>query len=461
MRYRKKNTLHINFSAACYRTVAEENFQGIRALVVKGVADYADKDKDDSYHPYAAKSSAAFVVSVISEIILPALKPHTDRTRATIIQSEKDLIDRRRAEAVASRLAEIWGGSERDLLNKINSSVRSQARAAAGRKGKPQTRYSEIELVNKYYSPESLAKANLKHYSFSVDGTSVQTTSVSRPGWLGLAYELDSPQEQCKLIDAKPLKHRWSGTHLDHSARNKPQEGLVRVLAECAASIIMSGGLIWNDPIYRVNEIELGEKAMKVLFALDQFENYRYSIGLLNEELPRLSADTNFEIDELVDRRNDIQPLRSFFLPDGPSLVDFKSRITASGVQVLFAMATNDGGYEIPYQIRSRKVTEGATMFGTIPMAFHHPLKDPEKEVNLSFSIYRELYEELFGGREVTRGSESWNPPDWFFSESEPVRWLKENKAARTLECTCITVNLFSGNCDFQALVAVHDKTFF
>jgi hypothetical protein len=446
--------------AAFYRTAAD--FKDVRALLVKGVADYADKNKDDSYHMYAAKASAAYIVSVIEEYIFPALTPNANKTRATMIQSEEALIDRHRADAMASRLAEIWGGDKRDLFNKINSSVRFRNPTTTGRKGKPRARYSAIDLVNKYYSPENLAKANLRHCSISVDGTSVHTTSVSRDEWLGLTYQLDSLQEQCKLVSTKTIRPQWIGTHLDRiGPKHKPQEGLGKVLADCAASIITSQGLIWDDPIYRIKEIELEEKAIKVSFALDQFKNYRYSIGLLNEELSRLFSDTNFEINDLIERPKDIQPLRSFFLPDGPSLVDFASRITASGIQVLFAMATKNGDYEIPYQIRSRKVTEGATKFGTIPMAFHQPLKDREREVNPSFSIYRELYEELFGGREVTRGSESWNPPDWFFSESEPIKWLKENQSSRALECTGIAVNLFSGNCDFLVLVAVHDETFF
>jgi len=37
--------------ASFYRTVAE--FPGLRSLLVKGICDYADSDKDDAYHHYA------------------------------------------------------------------------------------------------------------------------------------------------------------------------------------------------------------------------------------------------------------------------------------------------------------------------------------------------------------------------------------------------------------------------
>ncbi len=53
--------------ATFYRVVAE--FTGIRALVVKGVCDYADPDKDDSYHQYAAAISASYMLSFIKEFV--------------------------------------------------------------------------------------------------------------------------------------------------------------------------------------------------------------------------------------------------------------------------------------------------------------------------------------------------------------------------------------------------------
>lgn len=53
--------------ATFYRVVAE--FTGIRALLVKGVSDYADPYKDDSYHEYAAAVSAIYILSFIKEFL--------------------------------------------------------------------------------------------------------------------------------------------------------------------------------------------------------------------------------------------------------------------------------------------------------------------------------------------------------------------------------------------------------
>ncbi|HLZ59151.1 MAG TPA: hypothetical protein VKR06_19580 [Ktedonosporobacter sp.] len=59
--------------AAFYRTMAD--FSGIRSLLVKGVCDYADSSKDDSYHHYASRVSARYVLSFLREYLTSGLMP--------------------------------------------------------------------------------------------------------------------------------------------------------------------------------------------------------------------------------------------------------------------------------------------------------------------------------------------------------------------------------------------------
>jgi nucleoside phosphorylase len=61
---------------AFYRAVAD--FPGIRSLVVKAVCDYADPDKDDSYHQYASKLSAIYLAHFISTYVNADRIPRTD-----------------------------------------------------------------------------------------------------------------------------------------------------------------------------------------------------------------------------------------------------------------------------------------------------------------------------------------------------------------------------------------------
>jgi nucleoside phosphorylase len=59
-----RGTLAIEMEgAAFYRTL--KDFGNTQYLVVKGVCDYADKDKDDSYHKYAGKISALYLFAFL------------------------------------------------------------------------------------------------------------------------------------------------------------------------------------------------------------------------------------------------------------------------------------------------------------------------------------------------------------------------------------------------------------
>ena len=63
--------------AAFYRCVAE--FPGIRSLLVKGVCDYGDGDKDDTFHSYAASASALYALTFIREYVTASLLPRVRR----------------------------------------------------------------------------------------------------------------------------------------------------------------------------------------------------------------------------------------------------------------------------------------------------------------------------------------------------------------------------------------------
>lgn len=61
--------------AAFYRTT--EEFPHICSLLVKGICDYADKDKDDTYHHYASEVSAVYVLCFIQEYVTEERMPRS------------------------------------------------------------------------------------------------------------------------------------------------------------------------------------------------------------------------------------------------------------------------------------------------------------------------------------------------------------------------------------------------
>lgn len=63
--------------AAFYRTIAD--FPAIRFLLVKGVGDYADNDKDDSYHEYASSAAAAYTLCFIKEYVTASRMPRVQQ----------------------------------------------------------------------------------------------------------------------------------------------------------------------------------------------------------------------------------------------------------------------------------------------------------------------------------------------------------------------------------------------
>ncbi len=84
--------------AAFGRTMA--SFPQTRWLIVKGVSDYADSDKDDSYHRYASSAAARYLLCFIKEYVTnERLPPFPDQGRHVSPSSEPSattLIDRLR-----------------------------------------------------------------------------------------------------------------------------------------------------------------------------------------------------------------------------------------------------------------------------------------------------------------------------------------------------------------------------
>ncbi len=74
-----RGTVAIDMEGAAFcRTMA--SYPEIRWLIVKGVSDYADSDKDDAYHQYASSASAQYLLSFLKEYVtqdhIPGYREH-------------------------------------------------------------------------------------------------------------------------------------------------------------------------------------------------------------------------------------------------------------------------------------------------------------------------------------------------------------------------------------------------
>jgi hypothetical protein len=131
------------------------------------------------------------------------------------------------------------------------------------------------------------------------------------------------------------------------------------------------------------------------------------------------------------------------------------------GPIVFFAMARPkpDNDYVIPIQRRSKAVTDSQEMLSVIPQAYHQHTIDEKKEINLSSSVLREVFEELFEGEEAEKRPRRLKH-DWYMYESEPMNWLRKHRDSYTLQLICAGINLHVGSYEFGVLCAIHDPTF-
>ena len=69
-----RGTVAIDMEGAAFY-LAAANYPATKSLLVKGVCDYADTGKDDSYHHYASMASATYIVCFIREYVTLDLMP--------------------------------------------------------------------------------------------------------------------------------------------------------------------------------------------------------------------------------------------------------------------------------------------------------------------------------------------------------------------------------------------------
>ncbi len=84
-------TVAIEMEGAAFCRVMA-SIPGLRWLIVKGVSDYADRDKDDSYHQYAAAASAQYLLCFLREYItderIPRAVPSQERQQESLPSSQ-------------------------------------------------------------------------------------------------------------------------------------------------------------------------------------------------------------------------------------------------------------------------------------------------------------------------------------------------------------------------------------
>ena len=312
------------------------------------------------------------------------------------------------------------------------------------------------EVLTAYYSDDSLDRGGLASYELEINERRVRLAVATRPAWCGLCVPLgglgrSSPHEDCGLSTIV--------------AADRPIDAFRSSALRFLCQIEAKGLEIYDSPIFRLRQLDLRRGCLSATFSTDSFLHYRLSAGLLADELTGALAHTR-SIHDLLAAPDQHLPLRVQILPHGGALADLDNRVCSGGVLTLLAVARpkphND--FVVLAQRRSAAVSDSPGLLSVIPKAFHQPSVLPHSqalasEVAPSATIYRELFEEVLGGREVELADRDLQPM-WFVDQSKPLRWLRERPDSYEALCVGLGINLLSGNYEIGTLLVIHDPKF-
>jgi hypothetical protein len=292
-------------------------------------------------------------------------------------------------------------------------------------------------LLEGYY-PAATADGLLRRYGLDRGDRRQSTYIFTRDAWTG------APQPASAL----------AATLAPHPLPPTPQVGGAWA-GRAAARLAALDVRIWNAPIYRLVGLPPDRPPVAARFAPAHFFDYRFTGGLLTDEVLEALVRRQGDVEAVLARREEELPLRARLLPTADALASLDARVCAGGIGAVVAMARADD-FVIPIQTRSGHVSEGHGLCTTLPKAYHQPTAGAEEEVHLQWTVYRELFEELFGGEEVAPHDRR-RRFDWYFDASPALDYFRTHPEAFDLEITAFGLNALGGGYEFAMLLAIHD----
>jgi len=291
-----------------------------------------------------------------------------------------------------------------------------------------------------------------RFYSAISGETRHMTSVLTKNQWLDLSIPLGVGQDHLAFTPDTPLTgHRNLGQGAATAA--------VRRLAETVAL----GTRFVNLPLYWLLDADVSRSGLRGEVGTTSFVDYALTLDLLENELIDAISGGNSTLPGAL-------PLRDRYLPDLPTLTDFKRRICVGGSVTLTAIArphTNrhpmTPDYVLLVQERSGHVLNAARRLAVIPKAFHQPLVDVTDDAQILATIEREMEEELLGRPELdTTDHEQLSADPMHATKlSEPMRWLTDHSDQHIwrTECVGFGINAMSGNYEFASLLVIDDES--
>lgn len=336
----------------------------------------------------------------------------------------------------------LWTWYQR-ALTRIGDKVTEDRRVAFCEASQAISSGRGTQFALQFYTDAMLREADFERYLVKVDGNPVYSSLATRSSWVGTRIALRGAGERCVVVPstgaAEPLDSKEVG--------------------EILAQIELRGLRVWNCMIFRPLNIDFTRTSCDVRFCADDFFRYRFTNGSLLEELAQALVNADLDVAKVI--VDDELPRRRRYLPPSVALRNFDSRTSLAGVNVLcaFARAAPHNDFVMIIQRRSISVSTRQGALSVIPAGIHQAMTTPEEEVNLSRTIMRELFEEVFGGEEIDGGTTRLRS-DWYEKASKPMRWLYKHAGAWSLILTGAGMSLLTGSLTFSALLVVRDQYF-
>jgi len=298
-------------------------------------------------------------------------------------------------------------------------------------------------ILNKYYKNATYS-GDLRPFQLNIQNKSFVTTIFTSKSLISLPV----PSLQLK-------------NYLDVSYRSRTPSDLLTLIQNKAVRVIARlKGLdvnFWDADIYQL----INYSGTTMYFGLTSYFKYRFTTGLIEDELidALLSKKDDYF---LLENRSKYFPLREKYMPSIDSFDDFKSRICVGGMGCLvaFARAFPYNDYVIPLQVRSRKVASNPGLYSVIPHFFHQSgIQNHTEEVQIHWTVIRELYEEIFGGIEATKNS-GYIRHDWYAGQCPGIKYLQEHFNSWSLEYLGFGINAITGNYECVGLLCIHDPSY-
>jgi hypothetical protein len=350
-------------------------------------------------------------------------------------------------------IADLLGLHGKDFMEAVDATraVWGKAKSAKIRELENRTRREGVHrrLIGDFYS-SSNEDSQLRQCTILLSNQRYSSTIFTAPNRMQLSLPLSSIETNyISIVPEPPDTQRFAKL-------------MKRQAAKVANKFDLLGVRFWDQDIYRLIADPFMGESPKLSFSLSRFLNYRFTAGLLEDELFDALIDHENDIQVILDKRSSALAIRNELLPSTNSLTHLSERISAGGLACVVAMARgvpyND--YVIPLQVRSHSVAEGRGVITASLQAWHQPnIGDYHNEVSLYWTVLRELFEEMFGGYEVIEETPHLRY-DWYLKECPGVAYVHHHPDQVSIEFLGIGINALVGTYDCAVLLAIHDDKY-